>query len=524
VTGLAALIQEGTDSGAEIVFGTDGESGTAAELTEAGARFVSSEATAPAIGVLMTNDRSTVEVLLGAIASGASLVSLPLPGRGADLDAYVAFIRDVLAEQGVEEIVLSDEVAALVGGNGLPLRPHSELSRAPLACPTGNGFRLVQFSSGSTQHPKPIALDDIALGTNVAAILEALQPRPGDVAVSWLPLSHDMGLIGMLLAGIAGMSRRCAGPSHLVLLEPTRFLRRPDLWLTAVDHWRGTITAAPDFGLRVAAQHRPSLQLDLSSLRVVIVGGEVVRADTLATFTETFSDDGLHPDGLCPAYGMAEFGLAVTLTPPGEHWRERTVSTVSLADERLAAPSPGVPAMTLVASGPSLAGYDVACTGDRRSTGAIRVKGPSIGMNGRTAAALAEPDGWYDTGDTGFTDADWLYVCGRADDYIVANGRNIYAPAVENAVGEVAGIRSGRVTAVGLPTGEWAIVAEPATKTPLSAGEERELRADIQRAAVGVTSARSDHVHVVRRGTLPLTASGKLQRNEMRTRILRGEL
>jgi fatty-acyl-CoA synthase len=259
-------------------------------------------------------------------------------------------------------------------------------------------------------------------------------------------------------------------------------------------------------------------------LRVAIVGGEVVRADTLAAFTDAFHHHGLRPQAICPAYGMAEVGLAVTMTRPEERWRERRVCASALADERLLVPEPSAPVTTLVANGPPLVGYGVRCEAGADATGPLRVKAPSIGADGTTGAALAAPDGWYDTGDTGFITDGSIYVCGRRGDYLTAHARNIYAPAVEQAVGEVPGIRPGRVTAVSMPTGEWAIVAEPAALGCLSPAEERRLESDIQRAAVTATGARADKVQVVERGTLPLTSSGKLQRAEVRARLLRDAL
>lgn len=528
---LSKLMADGA-GGARIAFGADGGLVSAAELTERGSALFRDDAGAAAVGVLMTNDQPTVEILLGAIATGASVVSLPVPSRGADLGAYLAFLARVCRSHQVGEIVVSDDVARLIGGEALPgiaIRSHGELGSRPLAAPASQGFRLVQFSSGSTSQPKPVVLDDAALGANVAAILETVQPRPGDVAVSWLPLSHDMGLVGMLLVSIAAAGPRWAEAGPIVLLDPVAFLRRPSLWLEAVSHWRGSVTAAPDFGYRMATQRRPSGPVDLSSLRCAIVGGEIVRAETLTAFGAGYQDHGLDPTALCPAYGMAELGLAATMTPLGDHWRSRALAIAALADNQVVVPRPDEPAVTLVASGPPVPGYGVRCdagdVGEAASTGPISVRGPSIGVNGDTEASYADADGWYTTDDAGFfSDDGWLYVCGRVDDHIVAHGRNLYAPAIEAAVADVAGMRAGRVTAVGLPSGDWVIVAEPAGDEPLSSTRTESLRREVRRAAVRVGTAQPDEVVIVRRGSLPLTPSGKLQRNEVRKRLLVGEL
>lgn len=520
---LSKLILDGVD-GAGIVFGTEAAAIPAAQLAEAGADLFGSSASA-AVGVLMTNDRPTVELLLGAIAVGAVLVSLPLPSRGADLKAYGDLLRASCEAHEVKEIVARDDIAELLDGLGLPTRPHTELRHdQPVAAPTGSGFQLVQFSSGSTHRPKPVVLADHVIGANVAGILDVLDPRPGDCAVSWLPLSHDMGLIGMLLTSISAASPARVGQGTIVLLEPTEFLRRPAQWLEALDRWGGTFTAAPDFGLRMAAQHPPSSLLDLSRLRVAIVGGEIVRADTLVTFTETYRAMGLASRALCPAYGLAEATLAVTLTGPEEMWRRRTVDAEALVCERVAAATPGGATAILVASGPPLPHHDVDCGPDPDIVGPVSVRGPSIGIDGTTGQSFADLHSWYQTGDVGFLDDGWLYVCGRADDYLVTHGRQVYAPAVEAAVGGVDGVRSGRVTAVALPTGHWSLVAEEASSYPLTSREQTNLRRAIRLAVTSVATAQPDNVVLVRRGTLPLTASGKLRRNEVRSRLVRGDL
>jgi fatty-acyl-CoA synthase len=340
--------------------------------------------------------------------------------------------------------------------------------------------------------------------------------------VSWLPLSHDMGLVGTLLVSIAATSPSWADTGLVVLLDPTAFLRRPALWLEAIDRWGGTFTAAPNFGYQMATR-RPA-SVDLSRIRCAIVGGEITRADTLESFVACYRDCGLDALALCPAYGMAELGLAATMTPPDEHWRNRSLSTAALADGMIGAAVADEPATFLVASGRPLPGYELRCDADDDSTGQIAVRGPSIGVDGRTGDGLADDHGWYHAGDAGFVDDGWLYVCGRTDDYLVTHGRNIYAPAAEAAVGELDGVRNGRVTAVGLPNGDWVIVAEPSGPAPEVAADRDALRREIRRAAVRLTTAQPDDVILVARGTLPLTASGKLQRSEVRRRLLTDDL
>jgi fatty-acyl-CoA synthase len=296
------------------------------------------------------------------------------------------------------------------------------------------------------------------------------------------------------------------------------------LWLEAISRWKGTFTAAPDFAFRMAVQRSLPGDLDLSALRCVIVGGEIVRADTLSAFTSVFCDHGFPSVAFCPAYGMAELGLAATLTPPDHEWRDVSVSSAALADQETRSPDRGEAKTTLVASGTPLPGYAVAAGTSDHRTGQIAVRGPSVGLDGITKRGLADANGWFSTGDTGFLVGDWLYVCGRADDYVVAHGRNIYAPAIEAAVGEAQGVRAGRVTVLDRPTGEWVIVAEPADISLLRGAAAKALLRDIRRAAVDVAQATPDDVVLVAPGDLPLTSSGKLQRSQVRRRLLMGEL
>jgi fatty-acyl-CoA synthase len=467
-------------------------------------------------------------VLLGAIHTGARVVSLPLPARSADIGTYLDFLRTATESEGAAELVVSDEVAALLEGTGLPVRTHSELGGAPVAAPASGGFELVQFSSGSTDRPKAVRLSDAAVGANVATILRTLEPRPGDMSVSWLPLSHDMGLIGLLFTSIAAGSTAFAGEGDIVLLDPTHFLRSPQLWLDAMSRWGCTVTAAPDFGYRLATERGRTESLDLSSLRCVITGGEVVRAATLHTFAERFAPAGFRTQAFCPSYGMAEIGLAASITPIDAEWRTHAVRSLALAEHRLEEAPPTASAddgtVVLVASGLPIEGYEIRCEAGPGGVGPLSVRGPSIGVDGATGESFADADGWYATGDYGYLLDGWVYVAGRADDHVVANGRNIYAPAVEQAIGDVEGVRAGRAAIVGVPSGDWIALVEPETGKVLSDSEVRTLVQSVHRATVGVAAVRPADVVIVPRGALPYTPSGKLQRGEVVRRHLAGEL
>jgi fatty acid CoA ligase FadD32 len=181
-------------------------------------------------------------------------------------------------------------------------------------------------------------------------------------------------------------------------------------------------------------------------------------------------------------------------------------------------------AITVVSSGRPLRGYEVRCDGAAGEVGAVAVRGPSIGTDALSGASFAGLDGWMSTGDLGMMLDGWLYVFGRGDDYLVARGRNIYAPAVEDAIGHLAAIRAGRVAAVGLPTGEWVIAAETVSNAATETHEVGAVLREIRQTAIAVADCSPTNVVLVDRGRLPFTSSGKLQRREVTRRYLNGEL
>ena len=314
-----------------------------------------------------------------------------------------------------------------------------------------------------------------------------------------------MGLIGMFLKTLAAAGPAWGNQSSLTLFSPEDFLRRPAVWMEAIAQFEATFTAGPDFGYRRAALQGTAT--DLSRLRVAIVGGEIVRADTLATFAATFRDARFDARAFCPAYGLAEVGLCATITPPNEHFRTRSYTV-------------GQRAVDLVSSGPPLRGYEI-LLGGRNEGGAIEIlTEPNLDCTGIT------DDGERSrvvTGDRGFFEDGWLYVLGRTDDIAVVNGRKVYLPAILQAVGEHILVRTGRCVAFDLPTGELVIVAELRSHDPDSSDGRQDLSSSIRRRIVAVAGVAPDVVCIVPPSTLPLTASGKLRTRACREVFLSGE-
>jgi len=493
---LRSLVLDGLDR-SKLVFPSSGTTVDTLAALDAGVRRFHPGASTGVVAAMLTNDLPSVELVLGSIAAGATLVSIPLPGRAEAPEHYAAFVRNALDTTGAGSVIARDDIADLMGSVGIATVGHASLaSDRPLAAPTGD-FELVQFSSGSTARPKAIRLSSATLTANITAILNRVQPRSGDVTISWLPLSHDMGLIGMLLSSLAATSSGWTDGGEIVLLEPERFLRQPGIWLDALHHWRGTFTAAPDFGYRLATTRPTTAALDLSPLRHAIMGGEVIRSATINAFEDRFAGSKLSPQAVAPAYGMAELGLAATMTRPSERW----ISTSHGASD-------------VVSSGTALDGYEIRISAD---TGQIIIDAPALGNLANKPDTAAAVEGSLITNDTGFLSPDGhLFVTGRLDDILVVHGRNIPALELEATIGTIPGVRTGRVTAFTVPTGEWIIVAEPDPAVPTT--DIGPLVRGIRQAAVAASGVAPDTVALIRPGTLPMTSSGKPQRNEARTR------
>jgi len=493
-----------------MVFGIDGTPIAASALAERGLRLLGPGGRHATVAALLTNDADSVAVVLGSLLGGAGLVSVPPPHRGADLSTYAAFVTSVLADHGSPPLIARADIAAALAAVGVDSVAADALPAGGWLGGRPDGATVTQFSSGTTGEPKGICLTDAQLGSNVTAIIERVVPRPGDVTVSWLPLSHDLGLVGMLLTSVASAAPPWVDGGEIVLLEPEQFLRRPPLWMDAVRRWRGTFTAAPDFGYELAARTAPDNAEEVTSLRCAIVGGDLVRRDTLDSFTRAHT--GFDPLAFCPAYGLAEVGLAVTMVRPDDPVGHRSVSRRGLADGTLTDPQDPGDLLSVVSSGPPLRGYAVDAPGwSSGHTGSILVTGPSIGSQATTTTPAAADQPGLRTGDLGFVDDDGLSVCGREDDHFVLRGRNLFAPTVERAVGRLPGVRPGRAL-IGAGPDRWVVAVEPARGDRPPIGP---LRDQVRRCAVAVTGAQPDAVVVVAPGSLPFTSSGKPRRRDL---------
>jgi fatty-acyl-CoA synthase len=402
---------------------------------------------------------------------------------------------------------------------------------------------LLQYTSGSTGDPKGVVLTHANLLANMRAIAEAVQLGPGDVGVSWLPLYHDMGLIGSWLTllhyGIP-----------VAVMSPLAFLTRPERWLWAFHKHRGTIAAAPNFAYELCVRKIADKDiegLDLSSWRAALNGAEPVNPETLERFATRFARYGFRREAQLPVYGLAEAALAVTVPPLDRGPLVDCVERQAFTTHGSAVPvehSASASVISFVSSGLALPGHEVRIVDEKgnelpdRTEGFLWFRGPSAtsgyyknpaatetlfpfgGANGENKFA------WVNSGDRAYRADGEIYVTGRVKDIIIKGGRNLYPHEVEELAARVDGLRKGCIVAFGLKdessgTEKLVVVAEV---------RERDSRR-YPAIAVAVTERISqglglppDRVELLPLGSIPKTSSGKLRREETKQLFLAGEL
>ncbi len=414
--------------------------------------------------------------------------------------------------------------AAIETARARPLPPQPLRSAA---------LGLIQYTSGSTGDPKGVALSHANLLANIRAWGRAAAVVPQDVCVSWLPLYHDMGLIGTWLGSLY---HGCT----LVLMSPLDFLARPERWLWAIHHYRGTVTAAPNFAFELCVKRLADTALDgldLSSWRLAANGAEPVNPETLARFAAAFARYGLDAHSLMPVYGLAECAVGLCVPPPG---RGVVVDRVRRASVRLGArvePATADEADTLrlVSCGPVLPGHALRVVDGEghplpeRCVGEVEFRGPSATAgyyrNPAATAALIR-DGWLATGDHGYLAEGELYLTGRAKEMIIRAGRNLYPYDLEQAVGELPGVRKGCVAVFGTHApGEaderLVVVAETRVR---DAQTRAALEARITAAAMDELGLAPDVVVLAPPHAVLKTSSGKIRRAAIRDAYLTGTL
>lgn len=482
------------------------------------------------------------DAFFGTLLAGGVPVPLYPPVRLGRLEEYHERTAAMLGAAGAVLVLVDRRIGGLSGVAVERARPRlggTTIDRLPEAPPlerlgAADDLALVQFSSGTTVEPKPVALTQRAILAQVAA-LNALWPDTPErtqSGVSWLPLYHDMGLIGCVFPALER-------PAVLTLLPPERFVARPALWLRALARHRATISVAPNFAYALAAERVRDEELegcDLSEWRVALCGAETISAATLRAFAGRFAPWGFRAEALTPVYGLSEAALAVTFSPLERSFASRRFDREALARDARAAPDDA--GVELVSVGRPLPGFTVELRdGAGRPVedgrlGRIFVSGPSLmreylGRPEATAGALV--DGWLDTGDLGFVADGELYLTGRAKDVLILRGRNHAPGEVEAAIDGVAGVRRGCAAAVsrraeGEATDRLLLFVERRGARRPDGGADDELAVRLRAAVLAGTGLAVDEIHLLEPGTLPRTSSGKIRRGETLARHLAGRL
>jgi fatty-acyl-CoA synthase len=458
-------------------------------------------------------------------------------------DAYIAKVAGMFRAADVSAVITSDDLhehvtaGAAEAGVRLVLT-HEELAEYPEAMTRLAGFSAddmayVQYSSGSTSAPKGVLINQSAAMANTTAMVRhGLKARPDDRAFSWLPLYHDMGLVGFCLAPLVAQVT-------VDYLATTSFARRPALWLRLMSENKCTIASSPTFGYDLAAKRiaGDAITLDLSAWRAAGIGGDMVRADVLTRFAETLSVSGFNARAFLPSYGMAEATLAVSISDVDAPIKIDTVDLAALKTKHRAIPAKKAReglTRSFVVCGPVLPDHELEVRGEdgrvltERMVGKLHVRGPSL-MAGyfqapeATAQAIGA-DGFLDTGDMGYLLNGEVVITGRAKDLILHNGRNIWPQDLEWAAEGNAPLRAGEAAAFAVEGEDGNDAVVVLVECKLADAEQQEALRRAVHTSVHQVAGVDCKIVLVAPRSLPFTSSGKLSRAGARERFLSGEI
>jgi 1-acyl-sn-glycerol-3-phosphate acyltransferase len=479
----------------------------------------------------------------GVLRAGAIPVPIYPPARASQLEDHVLRHAGILANAQATMLVTVPEatlVARLLQARLPGLRQVTtpqqlaagDATPVPVAV-RADDIAFIQYTSGSTGNPKGVALTHANLLANIRAMAQAAQATTDDVFVSWLPLYHDMGLIGAWLAGLV-----LGFPS--VVMSPLAFLARPLRWLQAIHRYRGTLSAGPNFAYELCLKRIDEADLaglDLSCWRLAFNGAEAVSPDTVRRFAQRMAPCGLRPQALAPVYGLAEACVGLLFPPLGRLPPVDAVRREPLAASHRALPaSPDdAHALRFVGCGRPLPGHEIRIVDEAgqpvgdRVEGQLEFRGPSATQgyyrNPRQTELLFH-DGWLATGDRAYQADGEVYVTGRVKDIVIRGGRNLYPEEIEQAVGAVDGVRKGCVAVFGCAdaasgTEQLVVLAEV---RPGDAAAQARWRSAIANAVVGVIGEPPDRIVLAPPHTVLKTSSGKIRRSACRALVESGRV
>jgi acyl carrier protein len=495
-----------------------------------------------AVALMLPTGRDYLACFFGILIAGGIPVPIYPPARLAQIEdhlrrharildnARAVFIVTVPQAQGVAALLRAHvpSLAEIVTPQEVDAEPAPLCYRA-----TPGDIAFLQYTSGSTGDPKGVVLTHANLLANLRAMGPAFKVTSEDVFVSWLPLYHDMGLIGAWFGALY-----FAMP--LVLMSPLAFLARPSRWLQAISRHRGTLTAAPNFAYELCTRKLDDADLaglDLRSLRLALNGAEPVSPATLEAFIERFVPHGLQPEAITPVYGLAECSVGLAFPPLQRGPRIDAIDREALVREARAVPvdEGGPDVMRVPACGRALPGHAIRIVdeaGDElpdRRVGCLQFRGPSATQGyyrNPEATARLFRDGWLDSGDYAYLVEGEVYLTGRVKDLIIRGGRNLYPYELEEAVGEIPGVRKGCVAVFATtdPTNATERLVVMAETREQDEVVRETLRQRINEASIDVIGMPADEIVLAPPHSVLKTSSGKIRRAASREAFERGEV
>jgi fatty-acyl-CoA synthase len=481
-----------------------------------------------------------VPAFLGALWAGVVPVPLYPPMAIGKLDNYFDALTQILTKAEPTFLLTTERIETLIWsavGKIPSLKGVVTTQSLAAKTPQASGephpsapadLAFLQFTSGSTSAPKGVRVTHASLQANCWAIAHhGARMTPADVAVSWLPLYHDMGLIGFVLTPIYSTS-------SVVLMPTLSFVKNSTSWLETLSRKRGTLSFAPNFAYALVTKRAKPEQIarwDLSSMRLFGCGAEPIHAQTLREFVGKFQAAKLKPEAMLPAYGMAEATLAVSFIGLDEPVTTDAIDATRYESDKVAVPArEGAKSMEVTCCGRAFPEHEVAVfapSGHRlpeRTVGELALRGPSVAdgyFDDPQATAKAFRDGWLWTGDLGYLADGKIYLTGRKKDLIIIHGRNYDPQRIEWLANEVPGVRKGSAVAFSRPAAE--------TEELVIVAESREQELSAVCAAIGQRVNEqmqlvAAEVVLLEPGSLPKTSSGKLQRQKTRAQYLSGTL